>query len=100
MTNKQLKHIQSLLGLSALNITFKAHDSQFKTSLGECWGLCTAMNNEYRIDYTYSNDHRKAVKTLLHELCHVFQFENDRELCCVNADIFADDMIDYILGEL
>ena len=94
------KYIQKLVGLSHLTINFKVHDDKFKTSLGECWGLCTGMNRAFRIDYTFNGDVRKAVLTILHELRHVLQMDRDEKLDCNEADLWALDMIDYVMEGL
>ena len=86
-----------LTGLTSYNVQFKVHDKPFNTSFGPCVGLFTELDCGFRIDYVTSDD---ELDTILHELVHVQQYLNDRELCCIEAEKLAETYLAEFLGEL
>ena len=92
--------ITELVGLSSVNIKFKVHSKPLELDEGKFWGTCLNTGSGYVIEYCETSDLRQSLTTVLHELYHVVQFENSRDLSCRDADLWAEDMVDYILGEL
>jgi hypothetical protein len=76
------------------------HNGLFQTSLGEVWGLCTELDDGFRVDYAFTGDVRKCVMTVLHELRHCLQFERGEVLDCDQCDDWASDLVDYVLDNL
>ena len=99
LTESQAKQIQGIVGLAGTNVSFKLHQIQFNTSQGMCHGLCIDVGNgRYIVHYEATSV--DSVEYLLHELAHVFQFVEGRELDCTEADEKAADLVEYVKGEL
>jgi hypothetical protein len=98
MTNKQLKHIQSILGLADINIRFKPVNSQFKHNGCLLDGLCTSYtDNSYEVTFCTNED---QLHTVLHELAHVEGNVNGNGRSCADCDEIADNLLEYIQGEI
>jgi len=98
LSESTINALLELTGLTCYNIEFKVHDKPFNdVDHGMCRGLFTELDNGFIIDYTTAND---ELDTVLHELVHVQQYLNDRELDCIEAEKLAEMYLAEFLGEI
>ena len=77
---KQLRKLQGIN--ESVNIEFKRRDSITHNN-EKFTGMTTKLDNGYLIEYVADDE---MLKTLVHELAHVQQFELNQELCCEDAE--------------
>lgn len=96
-TIETAKHIQEIIGLAHLNVSFKVHNSPFKHRGKPVLGLThTYTDGSYLVEFVGSD----CILVLLHELAHVIQESKGERFDCCEADFWAEDMNEWVLGEL
>lgn len=86
------------LGIKSKSIEFKLSNTLVNIDGIDCLGSCLDAGNKFIITVCDNELHGKRdgnlFHTLVHELYHVYQFENSLELNCDDADKIAIQLLD------
>lgn len=98
MNDKTILDLVGKLGIRDCTIEFKLSDKLLEIDGIPCLGSCLDRGNKFII--VICNNDLHGIKdgnifhTLTHELYHVFQFQNDLELNCDDADSIALELFE------